>query len=1063
MLPGFAIAQTGSNVDNTTYDPSQVNVTGALRSYAANGNSANGVTMLSDGANISDPGDYGDSVQNVNSDMVEEVKVQTSNFTAETANGPVVVNAVGKSGSNVFHGALYAYGRTYQLNSQDWLSKYENQAKPTDRYIYPGGNISGPVLIPGTRFNHNRKLTFFAGTEDYAQRNIYAYGSASQAVAKALVPTQAMRGGDFSCASLLAYLGAGAISCNANGTSNVLNAQFNNIAVVPTTDPTGKTLFGKITAIDSSAAGLISVMPLPNRTNPGDGYNYVTTNLVNDDLWQLRARADYNYSDRVKLFGTYNLERGNQGVPEVPYYSPAQTAPLGGIDTPGGGLKSTIDSQTAGLNLTVVVSPRITNETTANLTYMMQQFVPKNQAALSASAIGYQYQGFFGKNTLQYPQLHDYGRDGLPLGLFPDFTVAKPYAKKMIPSAADNVTYVYKTHTLKAGIYAQQVVNNQRVMPSNSSTNGQIAAYYYGATYTDPDGSTVYSSGNYAANFLEGQIEQYSQQNYVPVQDLYFWNVNWYVTDSWKINSRVSVDVGVRFEHLGPWEDRHNFGIAIFDPSLLSNGKPEAGFTWHGQDATIPNSGVPARFAYYEPRAGFTLDAFGNGKTTLRGGWGMYRNHDNWNVVQNAGALAEGVQVTAITGGPGISLSKLHLVPQLGDSGAGTGNYNSGPSVLAYGLQKGDNEQPLTYTYSLTVDGQLPFKSQFEVGYAGNRGQHQTAQNVDNLGLTLQNVNPVPRGAFFEPDPITGAVVPLGQLDALSSVQQNHYRPYPQYGDIDVPRHILYSNYNALQASWNKQSGHLNYGMNYTWSKALGIRDGFYNGNAMDATNLRNNYGVLSFDRSHIFNASYSYDLGAPVRGSRLAADILNNWMVSGITGLQSGPNLQATYYANFNLQGKLGAPGSPTQLNVDSITFLGTPDVQLQPLLTCNPSRHTAAHQFVNGGCFQLPQIGANGPFNYPYLHGPAYLDTDLTLAKNIPLRDKRNVQFRLAAFNFINHPLTSFSTSFPEQIALNMSNLAQGGETQSPSLATPAPGFGVSTIKEGRRVVEAAVKYTF
>ena len=87
ILPGFAIAQTSVSIDNTSYDASQVNVTGALRSFAANGNSANGVTLLSDGANISDPGNYGDSVQNVNTDMVEEVKVQTSNFTAENSNG----------------------------------------------------------------------------------------------------------------------------------------------------------------------------------------------------------------------------------------------------------------------------------------------------------------------------------------------------------------------------------------------------------------------------------------------------------------------------------------------------------------------------------------------------------------------------------------------------------------------------------------------------------------------------------------------------------------------------------------------------------------------------------------------------------------------------------------------------------------------------------------------------------------------------------------------------------------------------------------------------------------
>ena len=291
----------------------------------------------------------------------------------------------------------------------------------------------------------------------------------------------------------------------------------------------------------------------------------------------------------------------------------------------------------------------------------------------------------------------------------------------------------------------------------------------------------------------------------------------------------------------------------------------------------------------------------------------------------------------------------------------------------------------------------------------------------------------------------------------------NDYRPYPKLGNIYEPRHNLYSYYNGLQTSLNKQSGRLSYGVNYTWSKALGIKDGFYNGNAVDATNLRNNYGVLSFDRTHIFNASYSYDEGTPYKGARALRMLLNNWAISGITGLQSGPNLQATYYANFNLVGKLG-PSGGTQLNVDNRTFLGTPDVQLQPIVTCNPGVHTAPNQFVNGACFQLPQIGQNGPFNDPYIHGPAFFNSDLTLVRNIPMHESRNLQLRFAAFNFANHPLTSFSTSFPQQVQLNLrSNLSTTGYTANPASATPAPGFGVSTIKEGRRVVEIAAKFTF
>ena len=1007
--------------------------------------------------------------------MVEEVKVQTSNFTAETSNGPIVVNAVGKSGTKDFHGELYAYARTYQLNAQDWLSKYEKQIKPTDRYVYPGANLSGPLKIPGTDFNRNKKLTFFVGAEDYAQRNIYAYGSASQAIAHALVPTQNMRNGNFSCPELQNYLGSAIISgCNPNGSTILANASYNNIGSVPLQSRDGKPIVNGQLApayFDPATLALLNTLPLPNST-PLNGFNYFHTNLVNDNLYQARARVDYSFSDKVKLFGTYNVERGSQGVPEVPYYSPSQTAPMGGIDTPGGGLISTVSSQTGGLNLTVILSSRMTNEAQANLTYLNQAFVPKTPSALLKSTIGYPASdsglssgGVPISNSTQYPEFSDYGYDGLPLDIAPDFSVGEPYAKKTLPSISDNFTLALKSHTLKAGLYVQKVINNQRLPSLTSSTSGRIADYYYGATFNDPNGTTVYTSGNYLANFLQGQIEQFSEQNAEPQQNLYFWNIDWYLTDSWKILPRLTVDYGLRFEHLGPWQDAHGQGIAVFDPTTANDPtNPHQGFTYHGINSAIPNSGVQARFAFYEPRVGLALDVFGNGKTLFKGGWGMYRNHDNWNVIQQAASEAQGVTVTGVTGGAGIDLNQLSAI-NLGNVGStvGTGNFNSGlVSASSFVVDRNDNEQPLTYTYSATVEQEMPKNLHFDIAYTGNHGANLTAQNVNNLGLSIQNINPVPVGAFFHPDPVTGAVVPLGAIDSLTTAQTNDYRPYSKLGDIYEPRHILYSFYNGLQTSLNKQSGRLSYGINYTWSKALGIKDGYYNGNAVDATNLRNNYGVLSFDRTHIFNASYSYDEGAPYQGERALRILLNHWGVSGITNVQSGPNLQATYYANFNLLGKLGPTGG-TQLNVDNRTFLGTPDVELQPLITCNPAIHTTAHQFVNGNCFQLPQIGQNGPFNYPYIHGPAFLSSDLTVVRNVPLSEKRNLQFRFAAFNFLNHPLTSFSTSFPQQVQLNLSNLSANGYTANPATATAAPGFGVSTIKEGRRVVEVAAKFTF
>ena len=207
ILPGFAITNGNNNLNNTTYDPSQVTITGAYGSYSGEGTITNSVALLYDGVDVTDPGAYASLLQNINYDQVGEVKVQTSSMTADQPHGPIVINAVGLSGTSQFHGSLYTYARTYQLDSTDWLSKYTGQPGPPDREIYPGFTLTGPILIPHTGFNSDRRLTFFAGAEDYAQRNEYAYGSSSSAILSALVPTSGMRTGDFSQTQINQYLG----------------------------------------------------------------------------------------------------------------------------------------------------------------------------------------------------------------------------------------------------------------------------------------------------------------------------------------------------------------------------------------------------------------------------------------------------------------------------------------------------------------------------------------------------------------------------------------------------------------------------------------------------------------------------------------------------------------------------------------------------------------------------------------------------------------------------------------------------------------------------------------
>lgn len=1061
ILPGFAISRGNGSVDNTTYDPSQVSVNGALGSYAANGTPLNGVSLLSDGADITDPGNFGAAIQNINYEQVSEVKVQTSSFTADGARGPVVINAVGKSGGDHFHGSIYTYGRTSQLNSTDWLAGFTHQAKPPDREVYPGFTLGGPVRIPFTSFNRASRLAFFAGAEDYAQRNNYAYGGAGSAVLTALVPTLAMRSGDFSAQQLQAYLGPNYLPANAAGTT--CNGSYANICGVPVTGPQGQAVVnGDISSfIDPGARALINLLPAPNTVSNGT-YNYITTNLADNNLWQARGRIDYAITNNNHLFAVYSTERGKSGVPQIEYYSPRGS--LGGINTPGGGLLSTVNSELGSFNLSTVLSPTLTNELYGEGSWLLQNFVAKNQNAFGSSA-GYPYQGLFNNHSQVVPQLQDYGNDGLPVALFPDTSFGGIFAKKWARGGGDNVTKVLGPHTFRAGAFVQLDTNHQ-VAPF-VNTNGALSLYYFGEAFTDPVAGLIHNTGvagsgnggNYLANFLEGHVQTYSQTNIMPAPNLYFWNIDWFGQDHWRVSRRISLDLGVRFEHLAPWNDAHGQGIPVWEPSTINSGvSPLPGFLWHGIDRSIPNAGLKTRWAYVEPRAGIAWDAYGTGNTVVRAGAGIYRAHDSYNDATSGVGVVEGERSATVNN---ILLSSISSQGQSATAGP-----VFSPGSDGFGFTPGDDRQPQVYTWNLAIDQKMPKNSIVEIAYVGNHS-NDLLDNGANQNTNLDDMNKLPVGALFQPNPVTGVTVPVYAppgsnaltVGLLNTAQIDQYRPFPQYRRVLVPQHRLYANYNGLQTSWTRQQGHFLYGVNYTWSRALGVLGGDSNGLPADPFNLRNDYLPEAYDRTHIFNASYTYDFGAPLH-NRYLGWAGNGWQLSGITNIQSGGDLQSTFSPDFALGGTLA--NTQGTIGINNQTLLGTPDVSLQPILTCDPTAGLRSHQYVNANCFALPPtIGQNGLYRLPYLHGPAYTQSDLTASKAFKLSETRNVQFRFAAFNFLNHANTSFTESFPTQTTLNFTNNSPSG-TLANSTNQNAD-FGTAPLREGRRVVEMAIKVNF
>jgi len=218
---------------------------------------------------------------------------------------------------------------------------------------------------------------------------------------------------------------------------------------------------------------------------------------------------------------------------------------------------------------------------------------------------------------------------------------------------------------------------------------------------------------------------------------------------------------------------------------------------------------------------------------------------------------------------------------------------------------------------------------------------------------------------------------------------------------------------------------------------------------------------VLPFDRRHIFNAAYSVELGSPVKKNLIARGALNGWQVSGITQIQSGANIGAitNYFSNdINFQqdasgNRYTIPVNGGQYQPNSRVVNGTPSLAFRPLQSCNPGSNLGDRQYVNGNCLALPTgPGQNGPIVGPPVYGPAFFNSDLGLFKNFQISESKKVQFRFNAYNFLNHPLYSFIGGSAN---LKPTFDVQGRQTNAL--------FGITSEKQGHRIIQLAVKFYF
>jgi len=757
ILPGMAA--TGAGLENRPgFNGENIGINGngdggkqsAIGNFSANGTRTNALDITADGAHVSDPGCNCANPVNPNPEMIEEFKVQQSNFSAEYAKGPVVLNSITKAGGRDFHGSAYLYARHFSMNANDWLNNANGQKRPENKYFFPGGTISGPVIIPGTNFNKNRdKMFFFAGFESFRQ-------TIDTGLLRAVVPTNEMRQGDF---SNIAYMSA-------------LSRAGANLG-----EPLSGTAFpnGRIPAsqVDPGMRQLMNLVPAPN-TDPatvGQGFNWTDVLVVNQNMWQSLNRVDFNINDNTKLFVRYNRQQELQPFPIQLWWRNAGAVPL---PTPIDGRNRTDSIST---NFTKVLSPTMTTETVFGYTFVDFPNSYRDYDKMTKSANNYPYQGIF-KQDDKIPGFLSWAGPAPSLWLAGGFDPVL-FATKHLYTLTHNWTKVAGTHTVKFGGYWGFIQNKQ---PGNEPSAGL-------AVYAPWHGETT---GNILADMVRGVAFDYTENTLQINRDMGWHEIAFFAQDSWKVTPRFTLEYGMRLQHMQPWTARNGIGIATWVPDKWSASAPSSalpGIDWHARDSNVPLAGWATRGMWYAPRVGFAYDIFGKGKTVLRGGFGSFVYHDA-QLAAGAMDLPAGVRRTSVC--CGINLRDMDTI--------------QGQGSLVFGgeaVDSTDDRQPITHSYSFTISQRLPARTLWEVSYVGN-----VSRNLVNEG-GLRNINQVQLGAMLR-DPLgdVNAYRPLRNWQDLNVNSHNFSSNYNSL-QTTLTKQSGWLNY-TFAYTWSKAMGIVN-------------------------------------------------------------------------------------------------------------------------------------------------------------------------------------------------------------------------------------------------------------
>jgi hypothetical protein len=938
-------------------------------------------------------------------DAIAEVKVLTSNYGAQygrNASGTVEVET--KSGTNKFHGDVYYFGRNDVFNARNFF----DPAGSTPKYKKHdfGYTIGGPVFIPN-HYNSNKQKTFFFWSQEWRRDLVPGQSFLTG------VPSAAERTGDFSdvCPN------AGVPS----GTDPLIDC--------PTDPRTGAKFDGSLgpLPIDANAAAILAEIPVPNAPGSLCGQGIVAcfnSSPAQSTTWREElVRVDHNFTPNERLTFRY-IHDSWQTTTATTLWSCPDGCSFPTIQTnfvgPG---TSTV------VRLTSTLTPTLLNEFVASYTadHITLSNTGPGAAARPASMT---MTGLFPSFGNKLPGILLTGNSTAYGGTLEEDNGFIPWTNSNPTyTLRDNVTKVIGKHTLQFGAYAAIAQKNEQ------SSFGSIQGFLR----FDASNSTV-SSGNSFADLLLGNIASFQQVNSEPKYYFRYQIAEPYLQDDWRITPRLTLNLGVRVSLFGTYKEKlnqtYNFEPSLYNPAnapaispvdgslvdpttmaqlAFTDPRVFNGIVRCGGTGGASRSCVDGHLFNPAPRIGFAWDPWGNGRTSVRGGYGMFFEHGNGNE-QNVEALEATAPLVLNPSQPNI----------LGYTSIGGGGGAIEAFPLGFNSIATRGAFPYVQQWNLSIEHELPQHIVTSVAYVGSKGTHLgLRRELNQIPSVPLASNPYAVGEAIGPNDCTTFTTPSGvpvtgqaanNLAVACGNDANPFRPFVGFSGINGLAYSANSSYNAFQFAARRAIAPLVLSVAYTYSHSI---DDASDGGAFSATssfidayNFRTARGSSNFDQRHMLHVSYVYDLPFFRQPGTLEHKLLGGWEYAGLFSVQTGTPFNVVWSGISDNAG-VGNGQSAGQY----VDLVGDPRSSI-PASTGGPGP-----LFYNPNAFAVPRGLTFGDTGRNFLNNPRVTNFDMSLLKSFKFNESTALEFRAEAFNVFNH--TEFYISGPDG---NNNDLASG-----------------------------------